>query len=322
MNAADRSTSSPRRLVFGLLRAAVSAAVVAGLLLKLSPGRLGSAIRGADPVYLLWAGLLLLAVEVLVILKWRVLALSRGLRVPPTRLAHHFFVGNLLTNVLPTSVGGDLYRIVRVQRDTGGSVVDVTLSVLYERTTGYAAMASLGAVGAAFHFGGPGVGTGAFLGLPLAFLVGALLVGGLPAPPLTARFRALIRSRADLLLLLWLTGFSVVIQAAYVSVIALVGAAFRVEVGWWYWATATATVALATLLPISFGGLGIRESGYAAVLAPVGAKAAAAASVGFSLALLLTLVSVAGLVMLELAARLSPRVLAPRSAVPISATDP
>jgi len=322
LNALDRGASPSRWLALALLRLGVSVAVIGGLLIKLSPARLADSIRGAEPIYLAWAGLLLLLVEGLVIVKWRILTMSRGLRLPGARLAHHFFVGNLLTNVLPTSVGGDVYRIVRVQRDSGGSVMDVTLTVVYERATGYAAMASLGAVGAAFHFAGAGAGVGVLLSFPVAFLVAALLVHQLPAPPLAGRLRSLVRSRADVLLLLRLTGFSALIQAAYVSVIGLVGKGFGVEVGWWYWATATAAVALATLLPVSFGGLGIRESGYAAVLAPVGARAAAAASVGFTLALLLTLVSLLGLVVLELAARVSPRWLPARSAVQLPITDP
>lgn len=304
-----------------LVRLAVTGALLVGLLAKLSPSRLAATISDADPLYLVWTALLLLLVQALVVVKWHALVRARGMQVPAAGLARHFFVGNLLTNVLPTSIGGDLYRVVRVQRESGAPVADVTLTVLYERATGFAAMASLGATGAAYHLAGVRAGALVAAGLLPMFLVTALIIDRVPLPALLKRFRRLVRDRAEAMLLLRLTAFSLGIQVLYVSAIAIAGRAFGLDVSWWYWALATASVALATLLPVSIGGLGVRESGYAAVLAPVGAKAAAAASVGFSLGALLAAVSLLALAALEVATRISFRRLA-GSALEVPVTDP
>ena len=64
-----------------------------------------------------------------------------------------YCIGNLLSNVLPTAVGGDVYRVYRMQREADARAADVTMSVLYERATGYGAMTCLGALGAAFYYG-------------------------------------------------------------------------------------------------------------------------------------------------------------------------
>jgi hypothetical protein len=77
-----------------------------------------------------------------------------------------------------------------------------------------------------------------------------------------------------------------------------------VEVAWWYWAFATWVVAVAVLMPLTLGGLGVRESSFSALLKHAGATGAQGASTGFALALLLVVVNGAGLIAAELAERI------------------
>jgi uncharacterized membrane protein YbhN (UPF0104 family) len=295
--------------VFSIVRVAVTLAIVAGLIIKLSPGDLRGTVTGSDPLLLLAAAALMCVVQAMVALKWLVLVRARDVRLPFMRLARAYCIGNLLTNILPTAVGGDVYRIYRVQREAGARAADVTMSVLYERATGYAAMTCLGALGAAFYYGHAAIGLLALAGGAAAALVLAYALPRLPFPAVRDDhlIRNLLANRREAMVVYRMAVFSLAVQALYISTIALAGRALGIEVSWWYWAFVTWVVALALLLPITLGGLGVRESSYSAFIDNAGGTQAQGAAAGFALGILLIVANVAGLLLIELVERSRPR---------------
>lgn len=289
--------------LFAALRVAVTVAIIAGLIFKLSPGELASTVRHAEPWLLLAALLLMALVQALVVVKWRVLLGARAVDAPLRSVVSAYCLGNLLSNVLPTAVGGDVYRVVRIQREAGARAADVTMSVLYERATGYAAMTCLGALGAAFYYGSAAVGALALAGGALAALALAFALPRLPFPTLRRDhfIRNFVAHRREAAAVYRMAIFSLAVQALYISTIALTGRALGVHVSWWYWAFVTWVVAVALLLPVTLGGLGIRESSFSALIKRAGGTAAQGASTGFALGLLLVAVNAAALVALALA---------------------
>jgi uncharacterized membrane protein YbhN (UPF0104 family) len=310
VDAAERKTDGRGGFMssrlFAVVRVAASLAIVAGLVFKLSPGELSSTFRDIDPVLLLVAIGLMLVVQALVIVKWVFLLRTRDVRASLPITARAYCVGNLLSTVLPTAVGGDVYRVYRVQREAGARAADVTMSVLYERASGYAAMTCLGALGAAFYYGNAAIGL-----LALAVGAGAALVLAyvLPRVPFPAVrqdhfLRNLLAHRRELMSVYQMAVFSLLIQGLYISTIALTGRAFGGHVSWWYWAFVTWVVAVAVLLPVTLGGLGIRESSFSALIKHAGGTAAQGASTGFALGLQLVIVNGLGLLIIEAAERL------------------
>jgi uncharacterized membrane protein YbhN (UPF0104 family) len=292
--------------LFSIVRVIATAAIVAGLIFKLSPGELSSTIRDADPWLLLAVVGMMFVVQGLVIVKWMVLLRARDVDAPPLQIVRAYCVGNLLSNVLPSAVGGDVYRVYRIQREASARAADVTMSVLYERATGYGAMSCLGALGAAFYYGNAAIG---LLALGVAAMAAVALAVVLPRLPFPAVrqdhfLRNLLAHRRELMAVYQMAVFSLAIQALYISTIALTGRAFGAHISWWYWAFATWVVALAVLLPITLGGLGVRESGFGAMIERAGGTAAQGASTGFVLALALILVNAVGLAGVEVAERL------------------
>ncbi|MEX2247170.1 MAG: lysylphosphatidylglycerol synthase transmembrane domain-containing protein [Dehalococcoidia bacterium] len=292
--------------LFGVVRLVVSLAIVAGLIYKLSPGDLRGTVRDADPWLLAAATALLAAVQLLVVLKWAALLRGRGVRPRAALLVRIFAQANLLTNILPTGFGGDPYRVYRLQREAGASAADVTMSVLFERATGYGAMTCFGALGAAFHYGNALAG---LLALAAGVAGGGVLAFALPRMPVPAirhdhPVRRVLASRAEMLMLYRMLVFSLVIQALYISTIALTGGAFGIHLSWGYWAMTTWIVAVAVLAPITLGGLGVRESSFAALVSRGGGTNVQGAAVGFSLAVMLSVVSAGLLVGVEAAERL------------------
>jgi uncharacterized membrane protein YbhN (UPF0104 family) len=304
--------------LFAAVRIAVTLAIVAGLIIKLSPGDLRDTIRDADPWMMAGAFALMFVVQALVAVKWLVLLRARDVQLPFVRVARLYCIGNLLSNVLPTAVGGDVYRVYRAQRDAGARAADVTMSVLYERATGYGAMTCLGALGAAFYYDRFGVGVLALAGGALAAAALWFVLPRMPFPAVRHDhfLRNLLAHRRELMAVYQMSVFSIAIQALYISTIALAGRALGIEVSWWYWAFATWVVAVALLLPVTLGGLGVRESSFSALIKHAGATAAQGASVGFALGLLLIVTNAAGLLIVEIAERLQARDASPIETAP------
>jgi uncharacterized membrane protein YbhN (UPF0104 family) len=292
--------------LFAAVRVIATLAIVAGLIVKLSPGDLGDTIRHSNLWLLLAALGLMVGVQALVVVKWLVLLRARDVAAPLPQVVRAYCVGNLLSNVLPTAVGGDVYRVYRIQREANARAADVTMSVLYERATGYGAMTCLGALGAAFYYGNVAIG---FLALAAGMLAAALLAIVLPRLPFPAVrhdhfLRNLLAHRRELIAVYQMALFSLAIQALYISTIALLGRAFGIHVSWWYWAFVTWVVAVAVLMPVTLGGLGVRESSFSALVKHAGASAAQGASTGFALGLLLIVVNAAGLLAVEMSERM------------------
>jgi uncharacterized membrane protein YbhN (UPF0104 family) len=292
--------------LFAAVRIVATLAIVAGLIFKLSPRELWDTGRDADLLLLLAAFGLMCVVQALVVVKWLRLLSARAIDAPRLQVVRAYCVGNLLSNVLPTAVGGDVYRVYRIQREANARAADVTMSVLYERATGYGAMTCWGALGAAFYYGNAAIG---FLALAGGAAAAGALLWILPRAPFPAVreghfLRNLLAHRRELMAVYQMTVFSLVIQALYISTIAMTGRALGAHISWWYWAFATWVVAVAVLLPVTLGGLGVRESSFSALVDRAGGTGAQGASTGFVLAGLLVLVNGLGLLAVEAAERL------------------
>lgn len=295
--------------IFAVVRVILTIAIVAGLVYELSPGELRDTVRNADPWMLLGALALMCVVQALVAIKWLLLLRARDIALPFLRIARAYCLGNLVSNVLPTAVGGDVYRVYRLTKESGARAADVTMSVLYERATGYGAMTCLGALGAAFHYGHAAWGILALAGGATVALLLAIILPRAPFPELREDhfLRNLLAHRRELVVVYQMAVFSLAIQALYISTIALAGRALGAELSWWFWAFSTWVVALALLLPVTLGGLGVRESSYSALVERAGATAPQGASTGFALGALLIISNAAGLIAIEAYERLARR---------------
>src|SRR2546423_318500 len=167
-----------RSRTFAAVRVGVSLAIVAGLIYKLSPSELADRIRGSNLLLLLAALALMLLSQLLVIVKWALLLRARDVRAPAPLIVRTYCIGNLLSNLLPGAISGDVYRVYCVHRDAEARTIDVTMSVLYERATGDAAMTCLGGLGVRestysglLHKAGASAAQGASTGFALGLLL-------------------------------------------------------------------------------------------------------------------------------------------------------
>ncbi len=240
----------------------------------------------------LFAGVLavFLAGHVAAAAKWR--ALTGGLPFRAALRAHFAgLAGNLM---LPGVAGGDAVRAAIAQaglRD-GGRVV---AGALADRLVDMLALACLVAIGALML---AGQGSGA-LALQVLTLFAAALVGtvyaaprllaalwgrlALPGRGLALRLAGALRSIGRKPLLLTGTlALSIAIQGLFVLLAMQLGRAVGLELppGAWFFAWPLAK--LLAVLPISLGGLGLREASLAALLLPFGAEPAQVVTAGLT----------------------------------------
>jgi uncharacterized protein (TIRG00374 family) len=278
------------------LRLAGSVALLAVLAWRTDWRQIAAAFAGLRAGWWLLAVAVYAATQVVSSLRWRLLAGPLGFRQPLRRFVAFYFVGMFFNLVLPTSVGGDVVRAWYLDGGSGRRW-PAFLSVFADRASGLLmliAIALLAAVGSPIElpprvaWSVYGIGAAAGLGL-----LGLYVVTQYPVPRTEHKVLRLgWRGRIDRLLgfvrdaraallpgprlFVATTLLSVVVQAANVVVLWLVGLSLGLDVPPSYYGILAPVVTLMTLLPVSLNGMGVREWGMVLLLAPLGVGAAPA----------------------------------------------
>ena len=222
-------------------------------------------------------------------MRWAALARPLGFDFPNRFFVRRFFEGMFFSLCLPSSIGGDVVKAVRIGSSTRLRLL-AGCSVLADRLTGLSALAvlvgtaviarnnSLGTPATAAVFAGLLAAVLAGFGLALAMLdrVHAALPEG-SARDFVARLLP-YRQRPSLVLLA--VGWSFVVQLAGVAAVVLVARALGVVQPALVWLSVVPLVALAMVLPISLGGFGVRENTIEYLLRGYGVSPEAGVAIG------------------------------------------
>jgi uncharacterized membrane protein YbhN (UPF0104 family) len=302
------------RWVVLTLRIVLSAAMLAVLLWRVPDFEASELMpdwRPASAVWLTLAILLTVASIALSAVRWQQVLHALDLPTPLKPLLSIYFAGQFVANVLPTTIGGDVVRVARLQRRNKEPAKTVA-SVVLERLTGW-------------------------LVLPVMSLIGFIINRGL-LPDNGAKTAALVINTfalCGLVLVLWLAshpkalgrlaeqknwlGFlgsvhlgvvylrkhpddaAKVLLAGVVFQFTLVLAAFcaaRVigidEAGLTAMLAFIPVVLMVQVLPIGISGLGLRETSLLLFLSPLGVPHEQAIALGLALYLLNLVASLLG----------------------------
>jgi uncharacterized membrane protein YbhN (UPF0104 family) len=302
-------------------RIVVSAGMLAFLIWKINDSRSG---HGHDAILPPWdattAGWLSLALVltfasvVVSALRWR--SVLESLDVEPLphtrRLVSLNLAGLFVGNVLPSTIGGDVLRVGRLSSDLDANTPASFASVVLERLTGWFVLPALTLIGFAvnrgfLHFRHArnvalviAIGTLVLL-VVVWYLLGHPKVGGrLGATEGWRRFAGAVHYGAGRLRqhpsrALTIIGWGFVYQA--ILVLAAFSAARTLDVdaiGLTAMLTFFPVVLIAQVLPISIGGLGVREGLFVLFLHPLGVPNSKAFALGILVYLLTLLVSLLG----------------------------
>lgn len=244
----------------------------------------------ADYHYLIYALLLMIAGTMLRGIRWNILLKAHHMDVPLIRLIHLYFVGAFFNIFLPSGIGGDAVKMAELSKSTGKTPESIGVTLL-DRALGIWILFVIALL--ALPFGltylpveyhlwiilllVTGV-TGGFVLMwtPLIHWVGTKIE--LPAQDKLERLYQSIST----------TGYSALIKASLVSLIFdgiliifiyFIALGFHVQAQLYLFFVFAPIISLSEAIPISIGGLGLREFTYVLLFGGVGVSEATATAI-------------------------------------------
>jgi uncharacterized membrane protein YbhN (UPF0104 family) len=136
----------PGKRAWFLVKLVVSASLLALLISQLGTDSLLRVVREAS-WWLPLAAIVMLTVQTgLSAAKWFLLLRKQGVLIGYPSLLKTYLIGNFINLFMPSVVGGDAYRAVRISRYTSG-IAKALPSIVVDRVTGIAALLFVGATG-------------------------------------------------------------------------------------------------------------------------------------------------------------------------------
>lgn len=239
-------------------------------------------------------------------LRWRMICSALGVHVPGWQLTLGWVgMGLALSQVLPSSIGGDAYRVVALGRRAG--IAAATRTVVAERVAGLLTLCALTLPLslAAIPFTRSSAAFVAYASLSGTVLAGGVVVGvvaRLLARWTVSRLVSLVaadfRAMYSTSTLLPVFGVSAVIHALSAGAVVCLSAALALDdVLWWQAAVVVPGTLLVSAIPVSLGGWGIRESSMVLGLTAFAIPGAAALALSICYGLATAATGVIGLIL-------------------------
>jgi uncharacterized membrane protein YbhN (UPF0104 family) len=289
---------------FPAARIVVSVAILVVLLRKVHVHQLAPRWDAATIGWLvggLACAVLAIAVSTL---RWQLVLSAMGLRERFRRLFTTYLACQFVSSFLPSSIGGDALRVTRLSsrrsRPDPPSAPESFASVVLDRMSGWLVLPLLCLAGlvvnpALRHLGRSSrlaltvsLGSLAALGAVIALAMHPRVGGRLHGRTgwlgfLGAVHDGLDRVRRHRTAMLEVIGAALLYQLIIIAVAVLATRALDLDIGPTALLVFVPAVALIQVLPVSFGGLGVREGAFAVFLHPLGVSTAHAVALGLSL---------------------------------------
>jgi uncharacterized membrane protein YbhN (UPF0104 family) len=286
-----------RKRWLSLARIVIGVGALAFLLWRIGLGETIDVLRAANPHLLLAAfGLFVLSLFIRAG-RWAVLLHALRLGVPFGKLVYLYFVGAFFNSFLPSGFGGDVVRALELTEDAPPPAAVGT--VLVDRMTGLLVLLAMGLVALPFSAGqlapwlvwllvavaGGGLAGGALL------LEGRLLrrlTGWLPERISLAGSGPLAKVYTAVTACGWRAiGRALLISLAFnvVNVVInfLCGRAVGIGLGLGYFLVTAPLISITLMIPISVGGVGVRDWVTVALFTPAGVDSNTAAAMSLAL---------------------------------------
>lgn len=292
--AVDRQKSRSRAYWQALLQYGGSV-VVLFLLFKFLPAKaVWAALRALPPMLWIAAIGIYLGGHCVGIVKWRLMVNTAGAGLSTRQAARCYFAGLFGSLFLPSLIGGDLVRAALAMK-LGKSKAAVLLGSFLDRGIDLAALAVLAASGAMLVPRALNERSRTILGALgavalVAVIVGAALVVLIPVKRFGFRIRRrLLRLRAAARsmvrrpqVMLAALALALIAQTIFILLNSRLAAVCGLALAFRVWLFAWPLAKLSAALPITQGGIGVREAALAALLLPFGAPAALSVAAGLA----------------------------------------
>jgi uncharacterized protein (TIRG00374 family) len=289
------------------------------LLLRQNPEQLWETMRRASFPWLTVAIALQLVILLVSTWRWRLLLHAQHLLISFRAVLASYMVALFFNNFLPSNIGGDVIRIGDTAKQAGSKTLATTI-VLVDRGIGLLALVFVAALGSSLaarvseKFGplGPGI-LWTLLGGAMAVSTVAVLMPQAVAAtlrPLRTLHQEWVEERIDRLTGALskfrdapgalLSGFfgAVVVQALLVAFYSVIATSLQLRIPLAHLAIVVPLSLIVQMLPISLGGLGVREATFAAYFTQLGLPRESGIALSFLGAMVIMLFSLTGAVAL------------------------
>lgn len=280
--------------LFNILKIVVSASLMIYLLVfQVDVRSLWQVVSQARWGYLIAAAVLMIVGTALRAVRWQVLLQAMDITVPLRRLVHLYFVGTFFNMFLPSGLGGDAVRMAELARTTR-HVPEAVGTTLVDRATGLWVLFVLALFALPFSHAllpqgwGPIVALGTLVGV-----VGGWVMMGTPLVPWLGskvrlpgqeKLERFYRSVSQL-------GYPALGKACLVSLVfdvlliifnVLIARGLNIDLPLGIFVLFTPIISFSLVLPVSIGGLGVREQTYILLFGPLAVSNTAATAMSLT----------------------------------------
>ncbi len=297
-------------LLYGF-RALVSFGLLYYLINMVEWPRLHEVLKKANPHFLIIAIPMALAAICTMALRWRLLLVSWGEFLSVIRLFGYYLIGNGLNIFLPGVIGGDIARMTLCARYTSRSIGIISGTIIVERVSGLVALfITGGAISVSlsrFHWSGLGVPlvrTFQAISLFMLLIVCIFLFyhQRLRFPSIKNESKVISKLKQLVMALnsikkrtlITVLALSALAQALDLLVAYLLAQALGIELYFGLFFIIIPITYVVTLIPISLGGVGVREGILSYLLTRVGVLATDAVTLAFLIYLMRVLIGILG----------------------------
>ncbi|MDM8526583.1 lysylphosphatidylglycerol synthase transmembrane domain-containing protein [Anaerolineales bacterium HSG24] len=244
-----------------------------------------AAVRQAQIVWIVTAMSLMLLGVMLRALRWQSLLDAIEIRVPITELTAIYFIGFLFNNVLPSGVGGDAIRIVELNKHSKHAT-DAVSSVLVDRFLGLLTLQGIGTIALLFNWNA--------VPAPVAYFTVVMFIASSTAGYLMLNRNLYLSLRKNIGLFRRITNIgplgklfdslqsypasalrrsyliSIFFNLSLITMNMSIGLSVGVEATFIEYAIFIPITSMVLMIPIGFGGLGLREGAYIELFKSVG----------------------------------------------------
>ncbi|MDP2983511.1 MAG: lysylphosphatidylglycerol synthase transmembrane domain-containing protein [Candidatus Latescibacter sp.] len=279
-------------------RGAVSAGLLIFILYKFGAGQILNNILSADPIFFASAVLVFIVSGIAGAKQWGILLGFHGIHLGFRGTVSRYFMGLFFNYVLPGVIGGDIIRVYQAAK-ASGKTTSAFSSTLADRVMGLLILVLFSLCGFLFLPSGPSMEA-----LPVAVFMFLLLCGFIGLFALKPAGRIMSRAFGRFLpgeirlklsavyhemhqltrapsILLAILGTSIFIQLTRIGVHFLCGRAVGIELGFMYFALFVPLMEITASIPISLGGVGVREMMAVILFSTVGVSQATVVSYTF-----------------------------------------
>ena len=297
-----------KNTIIYLLKISITIGLLIFLFNKIDIKKMIMIIKGLDLFYFSIAAILFVITYFLGILRWQVLLVGSGVKVPLSRVVLSFLMGLAINLFVPSTVGGDLARGVDLSNYSSNSKSKILATVLLDRLSGFVALILIGSFSILLGYK---FITDSMVLIAFGILISILLIlifvlfnrkvlltlSGLFSKVALIknsliRFDeaiSLYRSKSKLKIIIQCLLLGLLVQGGTVIIFYFIGKSLKLDVGMIHFFIFIPIINAISMVPLTIAGLGLRDTSAVFFFTKVGASASGAFSlslIGFFLIML------------------------------------